>query len=61
MPASSVTSIGTVVVRGSESLEPSAASQVYKVQVGRYNDRNEAERVSKRLEKEEKFNPWISR
>jgi hypothetical protein len=40
---------------------PSASSQVYKVQVGRYNDRNEAERVSKRLEKEEKFNPWISR
>ena len=40
---------------------PSASSQVFKVQVGRYNDRSEADRVSKRLEKEEKFNPWISR
>jgi len=39
----------------------SASSQVFKVQVGRYNDRSEADRVSKRLEKEEKFNPWISR
>src|SRR5204862_291018 len=43
---------------------PSPAStpnQVYKVQVGRYDDKNEAERVAKRLEKEEKFSPWISR
>jgi len=36
-------------------------NQVYKVQVGRYDDKNEAERVAKRLEKEEKFSPWISR
>ena len=44
-------------------VNPSAATpnQVFKVQVGRYDDRNEAERVSRRLEKEEKFSPWISR
>ena len=39
----------------------STPNQVYKVQVGRYDDKNEAERVAKRLEKEEKFSPWISR
>ncbi len=44
-------------------VNPSASTpnQVFKVQVGRYDDKNEAERVSRRLEKEEKFNPWISR
>jgi cell division septation protein DedD len=44
-------------------VNPSASTpnQVFKVQVGRYDDRNEAERVSRRLKKEEKFNPWISR
>jgi cell division septation protein DedD len=36
-----------------------APNQVYKVQVGRYDDRGEAERVATRLKKEEKFNPWI--
>ena len=39
----------------------STPNQVFKVQVGRYDDRNEAEQVSRRLEKEEKFHPWISR
>ena len=39
----------------------STPNQVYKVQVGRYDDKSEAERVAKRLEKEEKFSPWISR
>jgi hypothetical protein len=37
-----------------------APAQVYKVQVGRYDDRREAEQVKRRLEKEEKFKPWIS-
>jgi hypothetical protein len=36
------------------------APQMYKVQVGRFSER-EAEQVSRRLEKEEKFKPWISR
>jgi cell division septation protein DedD len=34
---------------------------VFKVQVGRYNDRREAEQIARRLEKEEQFKPWISR
>jgi cell division septation protein DedD len=33
----------------------------YKVQVGRYKDRDEAMRVIDRLKKEEQFNPWITR
>ncbi len=36
------------------------APQMFKVQVGRYDER-EAEQVSRRIEKEEKFKPWISR
>jgi cell division septation protein DedD len=38
-----------------------APTPVYRVQVGRYDDRHEAEQVARRLEKEEKFNTWISR
>jgi cell division septation protein DedD len=38
-----------------------APAPVFKVQVGRYNDRDEAEQVRRRLEKEEQFKPWISR
>jgi cell division septation protein DedD len=34
---------------------------VFKVQVGRYADRDEAEQVARRLEKEEQFKPWVSR
>jgi DedD protein len=37
-----------------------APAPVYKVQVGRFEDRREAEQVKRRLEKEEKFKPWIS-
>ncbi len=33
----------------------------YKVQVGRYNDRGEAEKVSLRIKKEEQFQSWITR
>jgi hypothetical protein len=35
--------------------------RMYKVQVGRYNDRRDAEDVKRRLEKEEQFKPLISR
>ena len=35
--------------------------RMYKVQVGRYNDKREAEQIRQRLEKEEQFKPWISR
>jgi cell division septation protein DedD len=41
-------------------LDPSAgAPEIYRVQVGRYNDRREAEQVARRLEKEEQFKPWV--
>jgi len=36
-------------------------TDTYKVQVGRYKDRDEATRVIDRLKKEEQFNPWITR
>jgi cell division septation protein DedD len=36
------------------------APSIYRVQVGRFNDRKEAEQVARRLEKEEQFKPWIS-
>jgi DedD protein len=39
----------------------STPNHVFKVQVGRYGDRAEAEKVASRLQKEEKFKPWISR
>ena len=38
-----------------------AAVQNYKVQVGRFEDRAEAEVVAGRLKKEEQFQPWILR
>jgi cell division septation protein DedD len=38
-----------------------SAQPFYKVHVGRYNDRREAEQVSDRIKKEEQFQPWISR
>lgn len=34
---------------------------VYRVRVGKFNDRREAESVSARLQKEEQFKPWIVR
>lgn len=39
----------------------SASKKVYKVQVGRYDDRGQADQVARRLEREEKLSPWISR
>jgi hypothetical protein len=38
-----------------------ATPAYYKVHVGRYNDRNEAEQVSLRIKKEEQFQSWITR
>lgn len=40
--------------------EPGQAP-LYRVRVGSYADRREAERVLRRLEQEEKFKPWITR
>jgi cell division septation protein DedD len=39
---------------------PRGTPSIYRVQVGRYDDRREAEQVARRLEKEEQFKPWIS-
>jgi cell division septation protein DedD len=38
-----------------------ATPAFYKVHVGRYNDRAEAEQVSRRITKEEQFQSWITR
>jgi hypothetical protein len=34
---------------------------MYRVRVGRFTDRGEAERVKTRLAREERFKPWITR
>jgi cell division septation protein DedD len=42
--------------------DPSAAAPVlFRVRVGRFSDRRDAEAVASRLEKEEQFKPWITR
>jgi cell division septation protein DedD len=38
-----------------------APAPLFKVQVGRYNDRREADQISARLRKEERFDTWIVR
>ena len=38
-----------------------ATPAFYKVHVGRYKDRGEAEQVSQRIKKEEQFQSWITR
>ncbi|HSC28818.1 MAG TPA: SPOR domain-containing protein [Vicinamibacterales bacterium] len=40
---------------------PGGPTRLYKVQVGRYDDRVEAQRIASRLKQEEKFDPWIVR
>ena len=37
------------------------APVIYRVRIGRYSDRREAEQVSRRLQKEEQFNPDVRR
>ena len=37
------------------------APQVFRVRVGKYRERREAESVAARLEREEQFKPWITR
>ena len=34
---------------------------VYRVQVGRYKNRGDADRIAGRLKKEEQFSPWVTR
>lgn len=40
---------------------PTGAVQVFRVRVGKYESRREAESVAGRLEQEEHFKPWITR
>jgi cell division septation protein DedD len=43
-------------------LVPSPGSPpVYRVQVGRFKSRGDAEKTASRLKKEEQFNPWVTR
>ena len=35
--------------------------RVFRVRVGKFSQRSEAETVARRLEKEEQFKPWITR
>ena len=43
-------------------MSPAAgAPTVFRVRVGKFKDRREAEAVAERLQKEEQFNPWIVR
>jgi cell division septation protein DedD len=37
------------------------APRVFRVRIGKYKDRREAEKVADRLRKEEQFKPWITR
>jgi cell division septation protein DedD len=39
----------------------SSGRSIYRIRVGKYKDRREAEAVSHRLETEEQFKPWIAR
>jgi cell division septation protein DedD len=41
--------------------EPGAPAPAYRVRVGRFRERAEAERVARRLEREERFKPFITR
>jgi cell division septation protein DedD len=40
---------------------PSGTPAVYRVRVGKFPSRREAESIAARLKKEEQFNPWITR
>ena len=39
----------------------SSGPRVFRVRVGKYPERSEAETIARRLEKEEQFKPWITR
>jgi cell division septation protein DedD len=40
---------------------PAGAARVFRVRVGKYPSRREADSVASRLEREEQFKPWITR
>jgi cell division protein FtsN len=39
----------------------SGAPSVFRVRIGKFNTRREAENVAARLQKEEQFKPWVTR
>ena len=39
----------------------SGTPQVYRVRIGKFGSRREAETIATKLEKEEQFKPWITR
>jgi cell division septation protein DedD len=43
------------------TMPAAGAPQVYRVRVGKYATRGEAETVAAKLQKEERFTPWITR
>jgi cell division septation protein DedD len=50
-----------LVAKGYPAFLSSAGSAgIYRVQVGRFTDRQEAERTRERLKNEEKYDPWIT-
>jgi len=40
---------------------PDGTPSVFRVRVGKFNTRREAESVAARLQKEEQFKPWVTR
>jgi len=40
---------------------PSGTPAVFRVRVGKFSTRREAETVAARLQKEEQFKPWVTR
>jgi cell division protein FtsN len=40
---------------------PAKSDGIYRVRVGKFKDRREADTVAARLQKEEQFKPWVVR
>jgi len=47
--------------KGYPAFVSTSGPRVFRVRVGKYNDRREADTIARRLEKEEQFKPWITR
>ena len=41
--------------------EPAPGTAMFRVRVGHFSDKSEAEKIKNRLAKEEKFRPWVTR
>ena len=40
-------------------LDPAGGPRIYRVQVGGYSDKNDAEQAARRLERDEQFKPFV--